>query len=353
MKPTSGGIEAQMTRKVARRPPLRSLLACAALACALATLAPAGQAAVKKPGSPTVSTGHTHVQGASVTLLGAVNPRGAVTTYFFQYGATTAYGKQTTPAALPAGSAVVRVGQAAPGILPGYHYRLVASNSFGPSKPGRDRTFTASTTRRAKFRLTKPQQATVYGSSVTLTGALTGAGNAGRKIVLQESPYPFLTAFTTVGLPTVTSSTGSFSLRVPRLAITTQYRVSTLDPRPVYSSSVTVDAAYRVTLRVKRSSHRGIVRLYGTVTPAAVGAKVYFQLRKKVRPGHTEKTEERTTRFATQFTTPVKRATKSISRFSSIVKVTKGGTYQARVAPSKNGPFVAGTSATVVLHSAP
>jgi hypothetical protein len=340
-----------MTRKLASRSPLRALLACAALACLLAALAPAGQAAVKL-GPPTVTTGRAHAQGASVTLLGAVNPRGAATTYFFQYGPTPAYGKQTTPAVLPAGSATVRVGQSAPGILSGYHYRLIASNSFGPSKPGKDRTYSTSTTRKPRFKVTKPQQATVYGGSVTLTGTLTGAGNAARKIVLQESPYPFLTEFTAVGLPSVTGPTGAFSLRVPRLALTTQFRVSTLDPRPVFSSSVTVDCAYRVTLKVKHSSHKGIVRLYGTVTPAAVGAKVFFQLRKKVRPGHTEKTEERTTRFVTQFTTPVKRATKSISRFSSIVKVTKGGTYQAHVVPAKKGPFVAGDSATVVLHSA-
>lgn len=340
-----------MTRKVRRRPPLRVLLACAALACALAALAPAGQAAVKL-GPPAVATGRTHVQGASVTLLGSVNPRGAATTYFFQYGATVAYGKQTTPAVLPAGTASVRVGQAAPGILPGYHYRLVASNSYGPSKPGKDRTFATSTTRRPKFSLTKLQQATVYGSSVTLSGTLTGTGNAARKIVLQESPYPFLTEFATIGLPSVTGPTGAFSFRVPRLAISTQYRVSTLDPRPVYSSILTVDAAYRVTLKVKTSSHKGIVRLYGTVTPAAVGAKVSFQLRKKVRPGNTEKTEERTTRFATRFTTTVKRATKSVSRFSAVVKVIDGGTYQARVQPSKKGPFVAGASSTVVLHSA-
>jgi hypothetical protein len=339
-----------MTGKVARRAPLRTLLACICV-CALCALAPAAQAAVKV-GPPGVVTGQTHVQGASVTLLGSVNPRGAATTYFFQYGATVAYGKQTTPAALPAGTVSVKVGQAAPGILPGYHYRLVASNSFGPSKPGKDRTFTPSTTRRSKFNLTKPQLATVYGSSLTLSGTLTGAGNAARKIVLQESPYPFLTEFTTTGLPLVTGPTGAFSFRVPRLAMTTQYRVSTLDPRPVYSSIVTVDAAYRVTLKVKSSSHKGIVRLYGTVTPAAVGAKVSFQLRKKVRPGKTEKTEERTTRFATQFSTKVKRGTSTVSRFSAIVKVLRGGTYQARVDPSKKGPFVAGTSSTVTLHSA-
>jgi hypothetical protein len=339
-----------MTGKVARRAPLRTLLACVCV-WALAALAPAAQAAVKV-GPPGVVTGQTHAQGASVTLLGSVNPRGAATTYFFQYGATVAYGKQTTPAALPAGTASIKVGQAAPGILPGYHYRLVASNSFGPSKPGRDRTFTTSTTRRSKFNLTKPQVATVYGGSVTLSGTLTGSGNAARKIVLQESPYPFLTEFTTVGLPSATGPTGAFSFRVPRLTMTTQYRISTLDPRPVYSSIVTVDAAYHVTLKVKTSSRKGIVRLYGTVAPAAVGAKVSFQLRKKVRPGKTEKTEERTTRFATQFSTKVKRGTSTVSRFSAIVKVLRGGTYQARVDPSKRGPLVAGTSSTVLLHSA-
>jgi len=343
-----------MTGRNARRTAVRALLACAALACALVAFAPAGDAAVKA-GVPAVATGRTHAQGASVTLLGSVNPRGAATTYFFQYGATVAYGKQTTPAALPAGIVSVKVGQAAPGILPGYHYRLVASNSSGPARPGKDRTFTTSAQRRSKFNLVKPLLPTVYGRSVTLTGTLTGPGNAGRGIMLQDSPYPFLTAFAPISLPSaagITSATGAFSLRVSRLLATTQFRVSTLDARPLYSKTITVDAAYRVTLKVKASSRKGIVRLYGTVTPAAVGAKVSFQLLKKVRPGHTEKTEERTTRFATQFTTTVKRATKSVSRFSAIVKVLKGGSYQARVDPSKKGPLVTGTSSTVVLHSA-
>jgi hypothetical protein len=342
-----------MTGNAARRRPLRALLACVALACATAIPAATGHAAALKTGPPTVATGHTHVQGASVTLQGSVNPRGAATTYFFQYGATIAYGKQTTPAALPAGTSSVKVGQAAPGMLPGYHYRLVASNSFGAAKPGRDRTYTTTAPRRAsRFTLLKPQAATVYGSPLTVSGTLTGTGNAARRIVLQESPYPFLTEFATVGLPTVTSAAGSFSFHLPRLLKTTQFRVSTLDPRPLYSKLLTVDAAYRVTLKVKSSSHKGIVRLYGTVTPAAVGARVLFQLRKRVRPGDTEKTEERTTKFATQFSTKVKRATSTVSRFSAIVKVLKGGTYQARVQPSKKGAFVAGTSRTVVLHAA-
>jgi hypothetical protein len=303
-------------------------------------------------GPPSVSTGGVgHVQATSATLLGAVNPRGAATTYYFQYGPTVAYGKQTTPASLPAGTVRVKVGQAATGLLPGYHYRLVASNEKG-LKPGKDRTFAGSKVRKAKFSITKPAAPTVYGGSLNLTGLLSGSGNGARQVVLQESPYPYLAPFTTIGLPIPTNSSGGFSFHVARLLTSTQYRISTLDPRPLYSSVVTIDAALRVTLKVRTSSHKGLVRLYGTVTPASVGARVSFQLRKAVRPGNTEKTSERTTKFATQFSTTAKRATRTVARFSAIVKVQKGGSYRAEVTPVKKGAFAAGDSTTVLLHSA-
>jgi hypothetical protein len=328
-----------------------------AAALALATaLAFASTSAATRPvrvGLPSVATGGvSHVQATSATLLGAIDPRGAATTYYFQYGPTVAYGKQTTPASLPAGSVRVKVGQVATGLLPGYHYRLVASNSAG-LKPGKDRTFALTKGKKAKFTLTKPKTATVYGGAFNLSGVLSGTGNAARQIVLQESPFPYLASFATTGVPILTSSTGAFSFHVARLLTSTQYRVSTLDPRPLYSSLVTVDAALRVTLKVRTSSHKGLVRLYGTVTPASIGARVTFQLRKAVRPGNNEKTSERTSKFATQFSTKTKRATKTLSRFSAIVTVKKGGTYRAEVTPAKKGAFAAGDSATVLLHSAP
>jgi hypothetical protein len=327
----------------------------AALAIATALALPSTSAATQpgRVGLPSVATGGvSHVQATSATLLGAVDPRGAATTYYFQYGPTVAYGKQTTPASLPAGTVRVKVGQVATGLLPGYHYRLVASNSAG-LKPGKDRTFALTKGKKAKFTLTKPTTATVYGGAFNLNGVLSGTGNAARQIVLQESPFPYLATFATTGVPIVTSSTGAFSFHVARLLTSTQYRVSTLDPRPLYSSLVTVDAALRVTLKVRTSSHKGLVRLYGTVTPASVGARVTFQLRKAVRPGNNEKTSERTSKFATQFSTKTKRATKTLSRFSAIVTVQKGGTYRAEVTPAKKGAFGAGDSATVLLHSAP
>jgi hypothetical protein len=127
--------------------------------------------------------------------------------------------------------------------------------------------------------------------------------------------------------------------------------VSTLDPRPVYSPVLTQHVAALVTLKVRTTSHKGLVRLYGTVTPAAVGARLGIQLLKPARPGTTEKTEERTTRYATQFSGVVKRATKTMSRFSIVVTVRHRGRYRAFVPVSKGG-YVSGASQSLVLAAA-
>ena len=98
------------------------------------------QAVVAKPGPPLAVTGAVnHVRLTSVMLNGSVHPRGLVTTYFFQYGPTVAYGSQTTPGTLPASFNSVPVGQAVIGLRLGEHYRLVAKNADGSSF-GHDRT---------------------------------------------------------------------------------------------------------------------------------------------------------------------------------------------------------------------
>jgi hypothetical protein len=320
-----------------------SILASAALILPLASQA----ARPTRSGHPLVLTGGVaHVRGTTGLLEGSVNPRGFVTTYFFQYGPTVAYGSQTATATLAAGTTTVKVGQTASPLLPGYHYRLVASNQAG-SKPGRDRVFAAHTIRNT-FSIPKPTEATVFGSPLVLGGSLSGAGNANRRIQLQASPFPYLTAFAPVGTPIVTNALGRFSFRVPNLSVSTQFRVNTLDPRPLFSAILTEHVAPRVTLKVRSTSHKGLVRLYGTVAPAQVGATVSFQLLKAVRPGKSE----RTSKFGTQFSTIVKRGTRTVSRFSAVVSVRRGGRYRAFVQAHKGG-FVSGASQTVVLKAAP
>ena len=128
----------------------------------------------------------------------------------------------------------------------------------------------------------------------------------------------------------------------------------TLDLRPIYSAVKLARASARVTLRVRSSGHGGLVRLYGTVTPAAVGAQVQFQLLKAARPREGASEESETaSHYATQFTSVVKKATRTFSRFSLVVTVRHGGRYRAFV-KLHGGPLVSGASTqTVVLHAAP
>ncbi|TML00088.1 MAG: hypothetical protein E6G34_00900 [Actinobacteria bacterium] len=290
------------------------------------------------------------MRGTSAQLQGSINPNGATTTYYFQFGPTVAYGAQTTSASLPASIIKIKVGRPVSGLLSGYHYRLVASNSFGTAY-GHDRTFFARSSRaRIVIARERTEPPTVYGSTLTLRGSLVGPGSAGRLLVLERSPFPFLAPFEEFGAaPATTSAAGAFLFRVPSLTANTQLRVHTLDPRPLFSPIVTIHVAARVTLKVRKSKNGTLVRLYGTVTPAKVGARVLLQVIKAVRPTGSS---ERTSRFATQFATVAKRATRSFSRFSLVTRVKRTGRYRAYV-PLRKGPLVSGTSRTVFVHATP
>jgi hypothetical protein len=95
-----------------------------------------------------VATGSaSDIHPSSAVLNGTVNPNGKSTHYFFQYGTSTGYGVQTSPASAGSGSANVSVHQTITGLTPGttYHFRLVAQNATGTSQ-GADATFTAGST---------------------------------------------------------------------------------------------------------------------------------------------------------------------------------------------------------------
>jgi phosphodiesterase/alkaline phosphatase D-like protein len=93
--------------------------------------------------SPSVTTGTpTHVHDTSAVLRGAVDPNGSATTYYFQWGLTTAYGVNSVERSAGHGTKPVSVSATAPGLIPGttYHYRIVATNHAGVTA-GADRTF--------------------------------------------------------------------------------------------------------------------------------------------------------------------------------------------------------------------
>jgi hypothetical protein len=97
---------------------------------------------------PSVSTGPaTKVTEHSATLNGTVNPNGLSTTYYFEWGKTTAYGNTSpaTPASAGSGWDNVAVFTNLTGLSlnTNYHFRLVASNSMGTTY-GSDVSFFAS-----------------------------------------------------------------------------------------------------------------------------------------------------------------------------------------------------------------
>ena len=123
------------------------LVVCGLLAVAI-TSAGSPTSASAAPSAPAATTGSaTDVAESRATLSGTVDPNGQSTTYFFQYGTSTAYGTQTSPAGAGSGSTPVGVNRAIFGLSPNttYHYRLVAQSSAGTTN-GADQTFTTATT---------------------------------------------------------------------------------------------------------------------------------------------------------------------------------------------------------------
>jgi len=104
-----------------------------------------GKLLLGAPGvAPLVTTGvAAAVTSGDATLAGVVNPGGFETAYRFEFGPTTAYGRQTTVASAGAGAVARAVAAPISGLSPSttYHYRLVGASVFGTAN-GSDATFT-------------------------------------------------------------------------------------------------------------------------------------------------------------------------------------------------------------------
>jgi hypothetical protein len=88
------------------------------------------------------SAAATGLDVSAATLNGTVNPAGAATNWWFEWGTTGAYGSQTAVTSAGAGGGDVPVSAGLTGLTAGttYHYRLVASNALGTATSA-DRTF--------------------------------------------------------------------------------------------------------------------------------------------------------------------------------------------------------------------
>lgn len=258
----------------------RRILA-AAVTAAIAAAAPAAAAVTK----PTVSTGGAgQVTQTSATLTGKVNPNGASTTYWFEYGLTSGYGAATGPTDAGSGTQAKTATASLTGLAPfaKYHYRLVARNEKGTTF-GSDRTFTTLKQPLGLSLIANPNPAT-WGTGTTLTGQVTGTGNANRTVKLQQKAFPYTATFTDVGTM-VTDGNGNFVFSVPLLTVNTQFRVLTVGGSSATSPTVIVGCAVRVGRKVSATRvRRGArVRFSGYVTPANDGALFAIQRQKSGR----------------------------------------------------------------------
>lgn len=97
-------------------------------------------ARVRDPLAETLSP--TPVLATRATLLGSVNPGGALAAAYFEYGETIAYGRTIGNQDLGGGIQFTNVSAVATNLQPGttYHYRSVAVNEFGTTY-GENQTF--------------------------------------------------------------------------------------------------------------------------------------------------------------------------------------------------------------------
>ncbi len=127
--------------------------------------------------APSVTTGGgTSVSSTGTTLNGTVNPNGADTTYYFQYGLNANdYTVATSSGSAGGGTSAIDASAAATGLQPGttYHFQIVAMNSSGTSF-GADHVFT---TGAAAPSVVTGNASDITTDSATLNGTVTSNGD--------------------------------------------------------------------------------------------------------------------------------------------------------------------------------
>ena len=306
-----------------------------AVLAALALIGPAA-AVASAPGATTGEA--TNVTSVSATLNGVVNPNKEDTTYYFEYGTTTAYGAKTATATV-GGNAGKDVSADITGLTANtlYHFRLVATNPSG-TDVGADKFFTTAQSPyvippgpivgQSSITAAANPTIVVFGRSTVISGQYSFSRNAGAQVQLEENPYPYTGGFKKVGNPVVTDSTGKYSVTVkPRLH--TRYQVKA---GSATSPVVQVRVRTRVSFSVSdsRVSRGQLVRFRGYVSPSHVGRTVRIQ--RRTASGS----------FRTIARTTLRRSTGDRSVYSRRIRVNRRGTY--RVSMPAHADHLTGTS---------
>ena len=233
--------------------------------------------------APQVTTGAAGGIGAkTATLNGTVNPNGAATSYWFQYGTTTSYGLQTGTHGAGSGTSDRHVSAGLSGLVAGttYHYRLVAQNS-ADTTDGQDQTFTTSAANAPK--VTTGTASGIGAKTATLNGTVNANG-ASTTFWFQygtTSSYGLQTGTHGAGGGTsdrhvsanlsglVAGTTYHYRLVAQNSAGTTDGQDQTFTTAAANAPLVTTGAASKVGAKT--------ATLNGTVNPNGAGTNYWFQ----------------------------------------------------------------------------
>jgi hypothetical protein len=278
------------------------------------------------PKPPTVGNQHaTAVTETGVHLSATLNPQGAATTYYFQYGRSAGYGNRSARITVPAGTTQLAVAADVTGLRPYslYHWRIYATNSAGKT-PGRDHTFR--TARLATAVTLFADHGTVaWGRGVMLGGRVTGAGTNGMTLALQQDAFPFQTGFTTLRT-THASRDGGYLFSVDNVWTLTRYRVVSQTLHPLASVVAAVRAKARPTIGV-RLLGRKRARISGKIRPAVTGE---LALQRRKASGGWTQIRRRALTDATRYSFKVWRARKVNRAYRVVVLPVKGAYSKAK-----------------------
>ncbi len=264
----------------------------------------------------------TGVRTTRATFNGTVNPEGAETTYWFEYGTTESYGSKTIEASAGSGTASVEESTPITTLATGttYYFRIAAHNTGGTTY-GADEVFTTPAS-------AKPNVETKAATGIGETGAtLNGVVDPENA----ETKYYFEYGTTqSYGSKTPEASAGSGTTNVEEskaltgLAASTTYHFRLV----ATNSNGTTDGADNVfsttgkpTVETKAATGLTSTEatLHGTVNPRGAEAKYYFEY------GTTESYGSKTPEASAGL------GTTSVEESKAITGLKMGTTYHFRI----------------------
>jgi hypothetical protein len=231
-----------------------------------------------KPSAETSTA--TSVGEAEATLHGTINPMGAESKYYFEYGPTTGYGSKTAEVSAGAGTSTLEESKAVTGLTAGsaYHFRLVATNSHGRSEGVDQRLMTTGS---AKPTVRTNAATSVWETEATLNGVVDPHGS--------ETKYYFEYGPTTAyGSKTAETSAGAGIQNVVvakavtglTLGTTYHFRIVAVNGKGTTDGSdeqLFTKAVPSVETKAATSVASTEATLNATVNPHGTATKYYFE----------------------------------------------------------------------------